>query len=607
MEMIGLVQELPKRDEVPTALTWDLTRIYPTDAAWEAAFKTASADIEQLSSLQGKLGAGSAALLSVLKPVLAAQRELEKLYVYASMKSNQDTADGTYQAMYARAGKLATSYSTNSAFMQPELLAIDEDTLTQWEKDNAELAQYAHLLTVLTRSRGHVLSADKEALISAAGDALDASSDTFGVLNNSDMEFGMVEDEDGNWVQLSHGIYSQLINSTNRDVREGAFDTMYSAYDGLKHTFASTLVGNVKAHNFLASAHKYDSARAAAMASNAIPESVYDTLVERVNAHLPLLHRYVALRKRILGLDELHSYDLYTPITGEPALSYTIDEAKVEGKKALAILGEDYGTHVDHIFNDRVIDFIENKNKRSGAYSGGSYDTAPYILHNWHDSLDSLYTLVHETGHSVHSWYTRHNQPYQYGDYPIFVAEIASTTNEALLTDYLLKTQTDKKTRAFILNYYLDGFKGTMFRQTQFAEFEHWIHQQDQAGAALTADSMSAYYGDLNAKYYGPALERDPEISLEWARIPHFYYNYYVYQYATGFAAANALSGRIVSGVPGATNDYLNYLKSGSSKDAIETMQLAGVDMTTGDYLDAAFAQFEKRLDELEQLTAELQ
>lgn len=601
-----LVEELPKRDEVPTALTWDLTRIYPSDAAWEAAFTTANTAIAALPQLQNQLTTSSDALLAVLKQVLSAQRQLEKVYVYASMKSNQDTANGTYQAMFARAGKLATSYSTNSAFMQPELLQLSEDTLRQWETDNAELDEYAHLLTTLTRQRGHVLSADQEALISAAGDALDASSETFGVLNNSDIEFGMVEDDDGNWVQLSHGIYSQLINSTNRDVREGAFDVMYDTYDGLRHTFASTLVGNVKAHNFRAKAHKYDSARAAAMASNAIPEGVYDTLVARVNAHLPLLHRYVALRKRILGLDELHSFDLYTPITGEPALSYTIDEAKAEGKKALAILGSDYVSHVDHIFNDRVIDFAESKNKRSGAYSGGSYDTDPYILHNWHDSLDSLYTLVHETGHSVHSWYTRHNQPYQYGDYPIFVAEIASTTNEALLTDYLLKTQTDKKTRAFILNYYLDGFKGTMFRQTQFAEFEHWIHEQDQNGQALTADAMSDYYGDLNAKYYGPTLERDPEISLEWARIPHFYYNYYVYQYATGFAAANALSGRITAGVPGATADYLNYLKSGSSKDAIETMQLAGVDMTDGKYLDDAFAQFEKRLDELEQLTQEL-
>ncbi|WP_155287312.1 oligoendopeptidase F [Lacticaseibacillus zhaodongensis] len=601
-----MAEELPTRAEVPTELTWDLSSIFADDAAWEKAYEASTQAIAALTSLQGQLGKSAGGLLNVLKSALAAQRQLEKLYVYSSMRANQDTANSHYQGLFARASKLATDFATNTAYVQPELLAIPEATLNEWYAANTELRAYQHYIDDLTSSRGHVLTAEKEELISAASDAMDASAQTFNVLNNSDIEFGMIEDEDGNFVQLSSGIYGELIRSADPEVRQNAFETLYAAYGQLENTFASTLAGNVKAHNFTAKAHKYASAREAAMAAHHIPETVYTTLVDSVNAHLPLLHRYVALRKKLLGLDELHSYDLYTPITGAAPLSYTIDEAKVEGKKALAILGDDYLSHVDHIFNDRVIDFVENKNKRSGAYSGGSYDTEPFILHNWHDSLEALYTLVHETGHSVHSWYTRHNQPYQYGDYSIFVAEIASTSNEALLTDYLLKTQTDPKVRAFVLNHYLDGFKGTVFRQTQFAEFEDWLHKQDQAGQPLTAATNSAFYGDLNARYYGPALEPDEDISLEWARIPHFYYNYYVYQYATGFAAANALTSHIIAGEPGARDKYINYLKTGSSKFPIDTMKAAGVDMTKGDYLETAFNVFETRLDEFEQLADQL-
>ena len=441
-----------------------------------------------------------------------------------------------------------------------------------------------------------------EALIASAGDALNASHATFNVLNNSDLQFGFVENEDGETVQLSNGLYGQLIRSTNRKLRKEAFEALLRAYESLKNTFAQTLSGQVKAHNFNATAHHYKNARAAAMASNHIPESVYTTLIDQVNTHLPLLHRYVALRKKVLAVDQLHMYDIYTPLTGQPPLTYTLEQAKAEALKALAPLGDDYLEHVREIFDNRYIDVVENKGKRSGAYSGGAYDTNPFILLNWHDAVDELYTLVHETGHSVHSWYTRHNQPYVYGDYPIFVAEIASTTNENLLTDYFLTHSDDSKVRAYILNYYLDGFKGTVFRQTQFAEFEHWIHQQDQQGEPLTATSMSQYYADLNARYYGPEVARDPEIAFEWARIPHFYYNYYVYQYATGFAAASTLAAGISSGEPDAAARYLDYLKSGSSKYAIDTMKTAGVDMTKPDYLEAAFSVFEQRLMELEKI-----
>ncbi len=601
-----MVEALPKRSDVQTDLTWDLTTIFKTDADWQAAFDAVTAEIPTVAAVAGTLSTSATDLVHGINQILDVFRRLEKVYVYSSMKSDQDTANSTYQGMRAKASGLAVKVESASAFLEPEILEIPEATLTDWLQNEQILQPYVHFIEKITDKRAHVLDAATEAIIASAGDALSASSDTFNMLNNSDLEFGMVEDADGNFVQLSHGIYGELIRDNDQDVRQNAFETMYAAYDAMQNTFAATLSGQVKAHTFAASAHKYPSARAAAMDQNHIPESVYTTLVDQVNAHLPLLHRYVALRKKILQLNELHSYDLYVPITGDAPLSYTIDEAKVTGKQALAKLGDDYLTHVDHIFNDRIIDFVENKNKRSGAYSGGSYDTDAFILHNWHDSLDALYTLVHETGHSVHSEYTRANQPYLSGDYPIFVAEIASTSNEALLTDYLLRTQTDAKTRAYILNYYLDGFKGTLFRQTQFAEFEHWIHEQDRNGQPLTAEVMSDYYGDLNAKYYGPALERDEEISLEWARIPHFYYNYYVYQYATGFAAANALTSHIVNGDAGAVDKYLGFLKSGSSKYAIDTMKDAGVDMTQAQYLEDAFAVFEQRLDEFEALIATL-
>ncbi|MFD1429273.1 oligoendopeptidase F [Lacticaseibacillus mingshuiensis] len=596
------MQQLPTRDAVPTESTWDLTTIFPTDDAWEQALADVQASGKKASALAGTLATDADTLANGITTILAVYRQLETVYVYASLKSDQDTGNAVYQAMKARAASTLASVNSELAFMEPEILAIPAADLTAWLDANETLAGYRHFIDGITANRAHIRTSSEEALLSAAADALGASSATFNILNNSDIEFGTITDKDGNEVQLSHGKYGELISSTDRRVRKDVFQTLYKSYGQLENTFAQTLTGSVKADNFRASAHHYDSARQAAMSNNHIPEAVYETLVNEVEAHLPLLHRYVALRKRLLKVDDLHMYDMYVPLTGEPPLTYTIDEAKAEAKKALAPLGEDYQAHLTEIYDNRYIDVVENQGKRSGAYSGGAYDTNPFMLLNWHDSLDELFTLVHESGHSVHSWYTRHNQPYVYGDYPIFVAEIASTTNENLLTDYFLKTQTDPKVRAYILNHYLDGFKGTIFRQTQFTEFEHWIHQQDQHQRPLTGKSMSAFYGELNARYYGPDVEKDPEIALEWARIPHFYRQYYVYQYATGFAAASTLAGRINDGVPGAVDQYLGYLKSGSSKYAIDTMQAAGVDMTKPDYLEDAFALFESRLNELEGL-----
>ena len=455
-------------------------------------------------------------------------------------------------------------------------------------------------------NRPHTLPAEQEALLAGAGEIFGAASNTFAVLNNADLVFPVITDSQGEQIQLSHGVYGQLMESTDRTVRQAAYEGLYQVYEQFRNTFAQTLSTNVKTHNYRAKVRHFDSARAAALSGNHIPESVYDTLVAVVNQNLPLLHRYVALRKRLLGLEELYMYDMYTPLVGEAPIQYTYEEAVAKAKEALTPLGDEYQEVVAEAFSSRWIDVVENKGKRSGAYSSGAYDTAPYILLNWHDTLDQLFTLVHEMGHSVHSYFTRNNQPFVYGDYSIFLAEIASTTNENILTEYLLETEKDPLVRAYVLNHYLDGFKGTIFRQTQFAEFEHFIHEEDAAGVPLTAEYLSENYGKLNAKYYGDAVTYDDEIKLEWSRIPHFYYNYYVFQYATGFSAASALSKKILAEEPQALENYLNYLKAGSSDYPIEVMKKAGVDMTKPDYLEEAMKVFAARLDELEALLAEL-
>lgn len=597
---------LPTREQVPTELTWDLTTVYPSDTDWENAFKEITTLGQDAAKLKGTLGDSARDLSDGLDQIFDLYRKLEKLYVYASLKHNQDNDNPTYQGMDQRAGALVAQVSAQVSFLEPEILAIPADELKNYIDSSTNLQVYQHYLEQVTATRKHVLSAEAEELLAGASDVFDASAATFNVLNDVDLPFPTVKDAQGNDVELSQGVYGTLIESTNRDVRKQAFQQLYKVYRQFRNTLASTLSSHIKMHNYQARVHHYDSARQAALSANHIPESVYDTLVAEVEKNLPLLHRYVALRKKILGVDQLHMYDMYTPLTGEPSLSYTYDEAKAEVLKATKVLGREYTSIVQEAFDTRWIDVVENKGKTSGAYSSGMYDTNPYILLNWQNNLNNLYTLVHEMGHSVHSHYTHHNQPYVYGDYAIFVAEIASTTNENLLTDYLLKQQTDPRTRAYILNYYLDGFKGTIFRQTQFAEFEHFIHTEDAKGVPLTAEHLSDYYGKLNQKYYGPAVENDPEIALEWSRIPHFYFNYYVYQYATGFAAATTLADKIINGERADRNAYINYLKSGSSAYPIAIMQKAGVDMTQPAYLEQAFKVFEQRVNELETLLKNL-
>ncbi|MCO6533446.1 oligoendopeptidase F [Lactobacillus panisapium] len=589
---------IPKRNEVPEELKWDLTRIFKTDKDWEIAYNQVKNDVQSLSNLKEKFTESGHKLYEGLNKILTVSRNLEKVYVYATMSSDVDTSNAHYLGYVAQVQALTSQFEAAIAFLNPAILQVPEEKMAQFKSEEPRLNDYAHMLEQITRKRPHTLSAQEERLIADAGDALSTSENTYNVLTNSDMEYGYVQNEDGEMVQLSDGLYSLLIQSQDREVRQNAFDVMYATYDQFKNSLASTLSGEVKEHNYNARVHHYDSAKNAALDENGIPTIVYDTLITEVDQHLDLLHEYVNLRKQILGLNDLQMWDMYVPLTGKPSLSYTFAEAKEEAKKALRPLGEDYLKQVDYIFNNRVIDVVESQNKATGAYSGGSYDTDAYELLNWENNVDSLYTLVHETGHSVHSMYTRQTQPYVYGDYPIFVAEIASTTNENILTEYFLDHITDPKTRAFVLNYYLDSFKGTLYRQTQFAEFEQFIHEMDAKGEPLTADRLDDFYGELNQRYYGNAVEPGGEIAKEWARIPHFYYNFYVYQYATGFAAATALANNVVHGSSDQKEAYLNFLKSGSSDYPVEIMKRAGVDMTKPDYLEEAFNTFAQRLTE---------
>ena len=593
---------IPKRTEVPEELKWDLTRVFSSDNDWEQEYTLIKKEVQDLSKLKKDFTKDGHYLYDGLTKILEVGRRLEKVYVYATMSSDVDSSDSHYLGYVAQSQTLVSQFEAATSFMNPSILELSQAELKQFMEDEPKLNNYAHMLEQIMQQKPHTLSAQEEKIIADAGDALGTSENTFNVLTNSDMEYGYVETDDGEMVQLSDGLYSNLIQSQNREVRKNAFDVMYATYGQFENSLASTLSGVVKQHNYLARVHNYDSARSSALAENHVPTVVYDTLISEVDSHLDLLHDYVALRKQILGLDDLQMWDLYVPLTGTPSLSYTFEQAKAEAKKALVPLGEDYLKQVDYIFNNRVIDVVESQNKVTGAYSGGSYDTDAYELLNWENNIDSLYTLVHETGHSVHSMYTRQTQPYVYGDYPIFVAEIASTTNENILTEYFLDHITDPKTRAFVLNYYLDSFKGTLFRQTQFAEFEQYIHDLDAKGEPLTADMLDDFYGDLNQRYYGDAVEPGSEIAKEWARIPHFYYNFYVYQYATGFAAATALANNVVHGTSEQREAYINFLKSGSSDYPVEIMKKAGVDMTKPDYLEEAFETFKKRLAEFKDI-----
>ena len=600
------VKKLPSRSDIKVDDTWRLEDIFSTDDAWEKEYNEIQQALPKLTEFKGKLGDSAASLHEALSYQDEVMERLGKLYTYAHMRYDQDTTNSKYQALNDRARNLYTQASSISSYIVPEILSIDEVKIKQFLGEKEELKLYEHALDEINRQRPHVLSAEKEELLAEASEVLDSSSNTFGMLNNADLTFPTIKDENGEEVEITHGRYIRFLESEDRRVREEAFKAVYGKYDEFKNTFASTLSGTVKKDNFSAKVRNYDSARQAALSSDNIPEEVYENLVNTIHDHLDLLQRYVKLRKEVLKLDEVHMYDLYTPLIKDVKMEVTYDEAKDYILKGLEPLGEDYISILEEGFENRWVDVHENKGKRSGAYSSGTYGTNPYILMNWQDNVNNLFTLAHEFGHSVHSYYTRKSQPYPYGNYSIFVAEVASTCNEALLNHYLLNTIDDEKKRLYLLNHFLEGFRGTVFRQTMFAEFEHIIHQKAQDGEPLTPELLTKTYYDLNKKYFGEDIVVDEEIGLEWSRIPHFYYNYYVYQYATGYSAATALSNQILEEGQPAVDRYVEFLKAGSSDYPIEVLKKAGVDMTSSTPIEEACKVFEEKLNEMEELLAKV-
>ncbi|QBD78031.1 oligoendopeptidase F [Ktedonosporobacter rubrisoli] len=591
-----------KREEIPAEFTWNLESIFASNDEWEQAFKAIQNLLPQLERLKGTLAQSGKALLTVLQKRDEIFEPLERLYVYSSMRKDEDTTKGIYQGMADRAMQLLVQATTTASFIEPEILALPQDKLDTFMRETPELALYTHQLQDLNRQRPHVRSAEVEAILASVGEVADAPDNIFSMINNADMKFPPIKDEKGQDVELTHGNYLVYIRSADRRVRKDAFDTMHSTFLKQRNTIASTLAAQVKSDLFYTRQRDYSTCRERALARNNIPVSVYDNLVETVSEHIPLLNRYLKLRKRILHLDELHMYDLYVPIVEETNDATSYAQARDNIVAALSPLGEKYSTILQQAFTQRWIDVYETSGKRSGAYSGGAYGTLPFILMNFQGKRESMFTLAHELGHSMHSYFTRTNQPYQYGDYTIFVAEVASTLNEGLLTEYLLKNTSDRAVRLAILNHSLEDIRSTLFRQTMFAEFEQQIHSCAEQGEPLTADRLTEMYAELNRKYYGAETVIDDLIGIEWARIPHFYYNFYVYQYATGISAASALVQQILHEGQPAVDRYLKFLSSGSSDYSIELLKKAGVDMTTPGPVRQAFQLFETHLTQMEQL-----
>lgn len=596
------VEQLPKREEISEQYKWNLEDIFSGNEEWEEEFKRIQSLIPAIESYKGRLGDSGHMLYEALQQQDKITERFSRLFVYAHMRYDQNTNESLYQGMEDRARRLASQLGQATAFLVPEILTIPEKTIQAFYEEEPELRLYEHALDAINKERPHVLTESEEALLAQASEVMAVPGNTFGMLNNADLEFPSIKDENGNEAQVTHGRLLNFLESDSRRVREEAFKAVYSTYSRFKNTISSTLGGQVKKNTFNASIRKYRSAREAALSNNHIPEKVYDQLVSTVHDYLPLLHRYVKLRKQVLELDEIHNYDLYTPLVKDIDMKMTYEEAKETVLEALQPLGKEYTETIAGGFEKGWVDVYENVGKRSGAYSSGAYGTMPYILMNWQDSINNVYTLAHELGHSMHSYLTHQNQPYPYADYTIFVAEVASTVNEALLTRHLLAKTTNKTEKAYLLNQYLEGFRGTVFRQTMFAEFEQLIHEKAEAGEALTPDLLNSLYYELNEQYFGPHMTLDDDIALEWARIPHFYMNFYVYQYATGYSAAAALSQQITEEGEPAVERYLQFLKSGSSDYPIEVLKKAGVDMTTSTPIELAMKSFEDTLNELEEL-----
>ncbi|MDF2521798.1 MAG: oligopeptidase [Clostridia bacterium] len=593
---------IPKRSEIPDEYKWKLEDIYSNNDLWEKDFAEVKSLASKLGQYKGTLAESSDNLLKCLDASAKTSRLFEKVYVYAQMRSHEDSANSFYQSYADRSDSLSVEVSSAGSFVVPEVLAIPDERLAGFIKENEKLAFYKKYIDEIVRTKSHVLNASEEQIMAMSGEMANAPGSIYSMLNNADIKFPIIKDEKGNDVELTKGRFIQLMESTDRRVRKDAFEAFYTTYKKQRNTLASLLNSQVKANIFNAKVRKYGSSRESYLFPDNVPESVYDNLIQAMHDNMHLMHRYMKLRKQMLSLDELHMYDVYTTMVKDAKMDISYEEAKETVKKGLAVLGEQYSKDLAKGFTSGWIDVYENEGKRSGAYSWGCYDSHPYVLLNHTETVNNMFTLAHEMGHALHSFYSDANQPYLYAQYKIFVAEVASTLNEALLMDYLLKNTTDKTKKMYLLNYYMEQFRTTVYRQTMFAEFERIIHAKAEAGESLTADVLCQIYHDLNVQYYGPDMIVDELIDMEWSRIPHFYTSFYVYKYATGFSAATSIAHSIINQGKPAIDKYLEFLKSGGSDYPIELLKIAGVDMNTPEPVNNALKVFENLLNQMEEL-----
>ena len=606
-----MAKELLKRSEVNEEFTWDLTALCPDKAAWEAVIEDIQERASRLAELEGHIADSAETLLSYLTQLEEMEIKSTPAYSYAHRLSDQDVGNTANQAMVQKLQSINASISSKLAFADPEILDIDAETLERYYAEQPKLEAYRKYIQEIQRLKPHRLSAEMERLLAMTGEMSGIPSQTFSIFNNADLKLPEMTDENGETIRITHGRYGTLIRSADRRVRREAFENVYRTYKQFENTLASLYSGQVKKLMFYAKARqstsieldrKFASTLEAAVSGNDVSPSVYENLLTVVNANLDKMYRYVSLRKRLLGLDELHMYDVYTPIIPDASRKISFEEAKETVLKALAPLGEDYISLLQEGFQNRWIDVYENEGKRSGAYSAGAYGSHPCVLLNYDDTLDDMFTLAHEMGHALHSHYSNTNQPYFYSHYRIFVAEVASTCNEILLMEYLLKHTTDAKERSYLLNHYLDSFKGTVYRQAMFAEFEKKTNALAESGESLTAQVLNDVYYELNQRYFGPDMVSDPAIAVEWAKVPHFYYNFYVYQYATGFSAAVAIARNILKEGAPAVARYKEFLSGGCSLPPVELLKIAGVDLETPRPIQEALDVFGEVLDEIEKL-----
>lgn len=594
------MSELPKRSEIPAQHRWKLEDLFASQAEWDGEYELAKAKIKEIGQYRGKLN-DPATIRACFELEDDLSIHIERLYVYAHMRHHEDTTVPEYQALSEKAKRLSVEAGEALSFIAPEILNLPEERLKELES-HPELEPYRFTISELIRQKAHVLSLEEEALLAQVGNLSQAPSTIFGMINNADMKFPKIRDENGEEKELTHGNYIQFLESRDRDVRKRAFQAMYDTYAKQKNTLASTLNANITKNLFYAKVRKYPSALEMSLFADNIPVEVYTNLIDTIHEHLPLLHRYLDLRKRLLQVDELHMYDLFAPLVEEVDIKIDYEQAKQTVKESLMPLGEEYVSILQEGFDGGWIDVYENAGKRSGAYSWGAYGTHPYVLLNHKDNLNSMFTLTHEMGHAIHSYLSDRELPYRDAQYTIFLAEVASTLNEALLMDYLLKKTDDPKDKLYLLSYYADQFRTTVFRQTMFAEFEKIIHERAEAGESLTPQDFSQIYYDLNVKYHGKNMVVDQDIEMEWARIPHFYSSFYVYKYATGFSAATSFAKQILEQGDPAVERYLGFLKSGGSDYSINILRRAGVDMSSPEPIRQAMSVFEQVLDQMEEL-----